>query len=92
MFWPQLTLVSEVLQISQGWETTSLINRQLLFEEGPWKEENMTIAWELYFQSQGLAPHAWCGTDGCTRTQPQVIVTGTGRKSTGETEARTEGR
>ena len=52
----------------------------------------MTIAWELYFQSQGLAPHAWCGTDGCTRTQPQVIVTGTGRKSTGETEARTEGR
>jgi len=54
----ELTEVSNVLRTSQGWDTVKLINRQILFEQGPWKETNMTIAWELYFQTQGLAPHA----------------------------------
>ena len=34
----------------------------------------MTIAWELYFQAQGLAPAARCGRQGCAPKQPHVIV------------------
>ena len=72
----ELTDVSNALRTSQGWDTVKLINRQILFEQGPWKETNMTIAWELYFQTQGLAPHAWCGTTGCERRQPHVVMDG----------------
>ena len=35
----------------------------------------MAIAWELYFQDHGSAPHAWCGTEGCKKRQPLVIST-----------------
>ncbi len=35
---------------------------------------DMTIAWELYFQAQGLAPAARCGQQGCTPKQPHVLL------------------
>jgi hypothetical protein len=34
----------------------------------------MTIAWELYFQAQGLAPGARCEQTGCSPKQPHVIL------------------
>jgi len=34
----------------------------------------MTIAWELYFQAQGIAPRAQCGQSGCPPKQPHVIL------------------
>jgi hypothetical protein len=34
----------------------------------------MTVAWELYFQAQGLAPGAQCGQSGCLPKQPHVIL------------------
>ncbi len=34
----------------------------------------MTIAWELYFQAQGLAPAARCGQQDYAPKQPHVIV------------------
>jgi hypothetical protein len=34
----------------------------------------MTVAWELYFQAQGLASGAWCGQSGCPPKQPHVIL------------------
>ena len=70
-----LARVDELIQESQTWGTEHLVSRQILLHEGPWKDQNMAIAWELYFQAQGLAPHAWCGTSGCARRQPLVIAT-----------------
>ena len=70
-----LARVDELIQESRTWGTEHLVSRQILLHEGPWKDQNMAIAWELYFQAQGLAPHAWCGTSGCARRQPLVIAT-----------------
>ena len=69
----KLSQVDALLQESNKWEGLP-INRQVLLQEGPWTGENMAIAWELYFQAQGLAPHAWCGTEGCSRRKPLVLV------------------
>lgn len=55
---PTLSLVDLVLTESQKW--SSLIDRQILTEDGPWRGTDMTVAWELYFQAQGLAPGAQC--------------------------------
>jgi hypothetical protein len=62
---PTLSLVDSLLTESQKWDSESLINRQILMDEGPWRGTDMTVAWELYFQAQGLAPGAWCGQSGC---------------------------
>jgi hypothetical protein len=43
-------------------------------DEGPWRGADMTIAWELYFQAQGLAPAARCEQVGCTPKQPHVVL------------------
>ena len=56
-----LTRIDDLIQESQKWDGAQLINRQIILHEGPWRDNNMAIAWELYFQAQGLAPHAWCG-------------------------------
>ena len=70
-----LTEVDNLLRESQKWGTATLVSRQIILHEGPWRDQNMAIAWELYFQAQGLAPHAWCGTEGCQRQQPLVVST-----------------
>ena len=69
-----LSQVDALLQESHRWEGRPPVNRQVLLQEGPWVGKNMTIAWELYFQAQGLAPHAWCGTENCSRRKPTVLV------------------
>jgi hypothetical protein len=37
-----------------------VVHRSLLRSTGSWRRENMAVAWELYFQEQGLAPHVRC--------------------------------
>ena len=49
---PTLSLVDTLLTESQKWDSDTLINRQILMDEGPWRDTDMTIAWELYFQAQ----------------------------------------
>ena len=36
---------------SQKWDSDTLIIRQILMDEGPWRGTDMTVAWELYFQA-----------------------------------------
>ena len=79
-----LTEVDNLLRESQKWGTATLVSRQIILHEGPWRDQNMAIAWELYFQAQGLAPHAWCGTEGCKRQQPLVVSTQAPLKSCGQ--------
>ena len=71
---PTLSLVDTLLTESQKWDSDTLINRQILMDEGPWRDTDMTIAWELYFQAQGLAPGARCEQTGCSPKQPHVIL------------------
>jgi hypothetical protein len=71
---PTLSLVDTLLTESQKWDSDTLINRQTLMDEGPWRDTDMTIAWELYFQAQGLAPGARCEQTGCSPKQPHVIL------------------
>jgi len=71
---PTLSLVDTLLTESQKWDSDTLINRQILMDEGPWRDTDMTIAWELYFQAQGLAPGARCEQIGCSPKQPHVIL------------------
>jgi hypothetical protein len=53
---PTLSLVDALLTESQKWDSDTLINRQILMDEGPWRGTGMTVAWELYSQAQGQAP------------------------------------
>jgi hypothetical protein len=62
---PTLSLVDLVLTESQKWSSDVLIDRQILTEDGPWRGTDMTVAWELYFQAQGLAPGAQCERSSC---------------------------
>ena len=71
---PSLAMVDTLLTESQKWDSATLLDRQILVDEGPWRGTDMTIAWELYFQAQGLAPAARCGQQGCAPKQPHVIV------------------
>jgi hypothetical protein len=71
---PSLPLVDALLTESQGWDSATLLDRQILVDEGPWRGTDMTIAWELYFQAQGLAPAARWGQQSCAPKQPHVIV------------------
>jgi hypothetical protein len=71
---PTLSLVDALLTESQKWDSDTLINRQILMDEGPWRGTDMTVAWELYFQAQGLAPGARCERTGCSPKRPHVIL------------------
>ena len=71
---PSLAMVDTLLTESQRWDSATLLDRQVLVDEGPWRGADMTIAWELYFQAQGLAPAARCGQQDCAPKQPHVIV------------------
>jgi hypothetical protein len=62
---PTLSLVDTLLTESQKWDSDTLIHRQILMDEGPWRDTDMIIAWELYFQAQGLVPGARCAQTGC---------------------------
>ncbi len=46
---PTLSLVDSLLTENQKWDSDTLINRQILMDDGPWRGTDMTIAWELYF-------------------------------------------
>jgi hypothetical protein len=51
---PDLTDTTELLQLSNTWDTTSLVGRNLLITTGPWKQTNKTIAWETFLEREGL--------------------------------------
>jgi hypothetical protein len=49
------------------------LNRQILLSEGPWTGEDLWIALEQYFQTEGLSTHARCqheGPDAAGVSQP----------------------
>ena len=60
-----LSHVDEILQISEEWAPLEGVGKRVLLSEGPWTGSDLLPAWELYFQKQGLAPHARCISEEC---------------------------
>ena len=58
----------------QQWGAEGLVHKRLLRSTGPWRRENMTVAWELYFQEQGLAPHVQCEHEHCQAAKPRIVT------------------
>jgi hypothetical protein len=50
---PDLTDTAELLELSNTWDTTSIVERNLLITAGPWKQTNKTIAWETFLEREG---------------------------------------
>jgi hypothetical protein len=65
----------ELLKLSSTWDTTSLVERNLL-TAGPWKQTNKTIAWETFLEREGLPTHACCPTKICRNKDPIIISQG----------------
>jgi hypothetical protein len=73
---PDLTDTAELLELSNTWDTTSLVERNLLITSGPWKQTNKTIAWETFLEREGLPTHACCPTKNCRNKDPIIISQG----------------
>ena len=55
---PELTDTADLLNLSNTWDTTPLVDRNLLITAGPWKQTNKTITWETFLEREGLPTHA----------------------------------
>jgi len=73
---PDLTDTAELLKLSSSWDTTSLVERNLLITAGPWKQTNKTIAWETFLEREGLPTHACCPKENCRNKDPIIISQG----------------
>jgi hypothetical protein len=73
---PDLTDTAELLELSNTWDATSLVDRNLLITAGPWKKTNKTIAWETFLEREGLPTHACCPTKNCWSQDPIIISQG----------------
>ena len=62
-----------VLEESKLWEE-HLAWKMPVLEKGPWKEDEMTTAWEIHFEKDGYSPYARCATSSCTAKRPLVAV------------------
>ena len=49
--------VGSTLLEMHRWGDEGVVHRSPLRSAGPWRQKNMSVAWELYFQEQGLAPY-----------------------------------
>ena len=47
--------VGSALLEMQRWGDEGVVHRSPL--TGPWRQKNMSVAWELYCQEQGLVPY-----------------------------------
>ena len=57
---PDLADITDLLDLSNTWDTNTLVDRNLLLAAGPWKQANKTITWESFLEREGLPTHACC--------------------------------
>ena len=69
-----LNKIHELLHECQGWMGETQLNRQILLSEGPWTGEDLWIALELYFQTEGLSTHGRCQHEGCGKCKPPIVT------------------
>jgi hypothetical protein len=51
--WEALALITKSLN-------TSLTSRRIIMDQGAWSDEEQTMAWERYMQTEGLSQHVSC--------------------------------
>ena len=48
--------------------------RKVVVHGGPWKQDALPLAWELFFEQGGFSPHAKCRNRGYTCRRPSLSV------------------
>ena len=55
----------------------SIATKKLILGQGPWCDEELTMAWERYMQTEGLCQHVCC--QHCDNTEKPITVVTPGR-------------
>jgi hypothetical protein len=55
----------------------STTTKKVILGQGPWCDEELTMAWERYLQTEGLSQHVCC--QHCDSTEKPIIVVTPGR-------------
>ena len=53
LHWEELARITKSL-------ITNLTSRKIIMDQGAWSDEEQTIAWERYMQTEGLSQHVSC--------------------------------
>ena len=46
------------------------VTRKVVVHGGPWKQDALPLAWELFFEQGDFSPHAKCNNQGCICNHP----------------------
>lgn len=68
--WGKLATISQESEM----QDEATFKPKVLIEQGPWEQDNLTVAWEQYMQTEGLSPHVHCQHCNC-QAKPMVVVT-----------------
>ena len=61
----------ELARITRSLDTGS-VSRKIIMNQGAWSEEEQTMAWERYMQTEGLSQHVSC--QHCQGQEKQIAV------------------
>jgi len=64
--------VAEILQVNT--DTAGLLERRIVWGEGPWREENMLRAWEMVLEGKAYAKRPQCGNCVACKGHPVPIA------------------
>ena len=68
-----LAAVASILSAAVPALSDSVV-RKVVVHGGPWKQDVLPLAWELFFEQGGFSPHAKCSNRGCTCSRPSLAV------------------
>ena len=68
--WEKLATISQESEM----QDEATFKPKVVIEQGPWEQDNLTVAWEQYMQTEGLSPHVHCQHCEC-KAKPMVVVT-----------------
>ena len=68
-----LTSVAEILSTPVHAENGS-VTRKVVVHGGPWKQDALPLAWELFFERGVFSPHAKCNNRGCICSKPFLAI------------------
>ena len=71
---PDLDEVPDLIDLTNTWDTSTLLDRSLLITTGPWEQTNKDIAWETFLEREGLPAHTCCPTPNCPNKNPVIIA------------------
>jgi len=72
--WETLALLTQVSKEQQRGSSPNEVTFKIIMSQGPWGDEEVTMAWERYLQTEGLSQHVCC--QHCdSQEKPFVVVT-----------------